>query len=57
MNNETYCEYVSSRGIGLNCDVYPKNFSSDTRSFNETEYLNISNNDKVYVITSVLNHN
>ena len=33
-----------------------KKFSSDTRSFNETEYLNISNNDKVYVITSVLNH-
>ena len=37
-------------------NIYPKNFSSDTRSFNETEYLNISNNDKVYVITSVLNH-
>ena len=56
MTDESYCKYVSNRGICYNCDVYPTQIVSDTQVFNEIEYENIQNNNKVYVITSVLNH-
>lgn len=55
MNNETYCEFVSNTGIALNCDVYDNKFITNKHAFNYAAYSNICNNDKVYVVTSVLN--
>ena len=54
MNSEKNCYFVSSRGIAFNCEVYPKNILSDTKSFNVEDYKNIKNGDKVYVVSSVL---
>ena len=51
---EKECKYVSSRGIAQCCDIYPKQITSDTRFFNVSDYNNIKEGDKVYVITSVL---
>tara|TARA_B110000977_G_scaffold200015_1_gene289142 strand:- start:903 stop:2669 length:1767 start_codon:yes stop_codon:yes gene_type:complete len=53
--SELYCKYISSRGICYNCDIYPDDIKSDTKIFNMDEYNNITNYDKVYVITSVIN--
>lgn len=54
MNNEKYCDFVSSRGIAYNCDVYPKKIISDTEQFDFDDYVNIKDGAKVYVISSVL---
>lgn len=52
--SELYCKYVSPSGICYNCDIYPNNINSDTRIFNTDVYNKITNYNKVYVITSVI---
>lgn len=55
MTTEKHCEFVSSRGIALYCQHYPKIIKSDTNHFDTKDYQNIQNGDKVYVISSALN--
>jgi hypothetical protein len=54
MNNEYYCQLVSSRGIAYQCNHHPKNLKSDTVELNIDDYKNIQNGDKVYVVSSAL---
>lgn len=54
MTSEKDCCYVSIRGIAKNCDHYPSNIVSDWMHFDEEDYVNIKENDTVFVITSVL---
>jgi len=51
---EKHCKYVSSRGIAQNCDVYPSDIISDIYTLNISNYNNIKDNDKVYVVTTAL---
>ena len=55
MTTEKHCEFVSSRGIALYCQHYPKIIKSDINQLDTKDYQNIQNGDKVYVISSALN--
>lgn len=60
MYNYTNLETINSRGLAQMCEIYPytnacKLFESDTRGkMKKTDYKNITDNDRVYVITSEL---
>jgi len=54
MTDERYCQYVSTHGIALNCDVFPKRIIPSTNNINPNDYKGIKNLDKVYVVSTAL---
>ena len=46
--------FVNKYGIASSCEIHPKILESDITKINEDDYINISNYDRVYVISSAL---